>query len=286
MKLKEKLLKIKAVLTLSQQETSLPMEPISVCTNEEEINRILEKAIEEFFPKNGVWIYSCFSRSNQYDIHNLPCHLRDNDWLANMLQINQNLHNISIANIKSFISSSPHFTELRHNYELEIVKWQIEWMMNDGQAWLVDDNLGGDFSLLMPMCDIAFRKGVVDTLRAIGMDEEVIEEGIEKNTNLWLDKFITKAFYYQFNEPFNFYYISLADNEYQAAWIKMRKYEYYQAHKVSVNKYGKVIPDMLLSEEELKQLHLFLIQKRGEKLIEIEKFKLEHASDSQKVLIM
>ena len=45
-----------------------------------------------------------------------------------------------------------------------------------------------------------YTEGVVDTLLAIGMDEEVIEEGLEKYADIWRDRFISSAF---FNKPFS-----------------------------------------------------------------------------------
>ena len=48
------------------------------------------------------------------------------------------------------------------------------------------------------------------------------------------------------------------DLEHKQAWIKMRKYEYYCDHKKSVDLYGAVEPDMLLTQEELTNLKSYL----------------------------
>ena len=92
-------------------------------------------------------------------------------------------------------------TELKEEteYELKVVKWQIEWIKNGGENWVCDEELGGDFTMLSPVCDLGFRKGVVDTLLAIGMDEEVIEEGLEKYADIWRDRFISSAFFNKYN---------------------------------------------------------------------------------------
>lgn len=38
--------------------------------------------------------------------------------------------------------------------------------------------MAGEFIHFSPLCDIGFRKGIVDTLESIGMADETIEEGI------------------------------------------------------------------------------------------------------------
>lgn len=167
--------------------------------------------------------------------------------------------------VLSFISSSDLFKQKVHDYEQTIVKWQINFIKNGGENWICDENLGGDFCLMMSECDIAFRKGVVDTLVAMGLNKEVIEEGLEKNAEMWRNLFIEKAFLTKY-EPImiNFFRteafepLPKADLEHKRAWIKMRKYQYYCDHKKSVDLYGTVEPDMLLSGEELINLKSYL----------------------------
>lgn len=55
------------------------------------------------------------------------------------------------------------------------------------------------------------------------------------------------------------------DSEFEEKWLKMRKYEYYQRHKDSVDKYGIVEPDMKLSKEEVIELKIYLEQKHYER---------------------
>jgi hypothetical protein len=53
---------------------------------------------------------------------NLPCNLRNDKWLAKMLQRDQNLEHINYYDILEFVKNSKVFEEARHNYELEIVE--------------------------------------------------------------------------------------------------------------------------------------------------------------------
>ena len=54
-------------------------------TNDEKANVILEEEIKNFFPKEGVWYDNCFSRPSEVWRINLPCHLRDNAWMSQLL---------------------------------------------------------------------------------------------------------------------------------------------------------------------------------------------------------
>ncbi len=221
----------------------------------------LENAIKDFFPQTGRWTSSCFDKPKDYLVANLPCHLRDNKWLAVMLQKQENLNWINIDEIYEFICASEVFKDLRHAYELRIVNWQINYMLNNGENWLVDENYGGDFYMFYPTCDLAFRKGIVDTLAAIGMDYEVIEEGIEKNAEMWRDRYMQMAFYNQFNPQSS---AIPEDKDYLNKWMQLRKYQYYEQHKDAVDKYGNITPEMQLSDKALTELKIYLAQKSAE----------------------
>lgn len=238
---------------------------------------ILEDNIKTFFPKKGIWYSCCFYKPKKHIMRNLPCHLRDNRWLARMIQIKYNLSHINISDILEFIKTSELFNELRHNYELEIVRWQIDWMKRGGDNWKVDKSLGGDEWLWTPFCDIAFRKGIVDTLSSIGMNSDVIEEGIEKNANMWRDEYMSFAFDREFNKEILFYDMESAEKEHKENWLKMRRFEYYHQHKKSVDNYGVVLPEMVMTDEEVGNLHIYLTRKNAERKNYIEECKANPA---------
>lgn len=291
MTLKEKLLKLKdKILNGSYNAIIIEEEPEETLESKKNVNnKTLEEATADFFPKSGEWTRGCFRRSKEYNMSNLPCHLRENKWLAKMFQSDQELYHYTFEEILYFVNNSMLFQEKRHEYELEIVKWQINFIVNRGEGWLCDEKYGGDFVYLTPVCDLGVRKGVVDTLLAIGMDKEVIEEGIEKNANMWRDSFMEHAFRNQF-QPI-FYLISgnkghslePVDPEHKEKWLKMRKYEYYCDHKRSVDKYGIVEPEMLMSGEEIKELIKYLDIKNAERLEQIERYKEKIYGYSKKI---
>lgn len=232
----------------------------------------------------------------------LPCHLRDNVWLAKMLKQSQKLYHVSNSRILEFVESSQFFQEKRHEYEQKIVSWQIDWMRKGGENWITDENYGGDFVLHTALCDLGFRKGVVDTLTEIGMSKDAIEEGIEKNADKWRNTFMERAFINEYDPPYiSFNYNAIfsetneqekrkvlepVDQEFKEKWLKIRKYEYYRKHKNSVDKYGVVEPDMMLSDEEVKELEAYLNQKHDERKAQIEQYKQERNTKKEKQAVL
>ena len=251
-------------------------EPKEIITSQA-TDEVLEKATMAFFPKNGVWYSHCFRRPCELEFGNLPCHLRDDVWLAKMLKKDQNLFYISNRRILNFVRTSQFFKEKRHEYELEIVKCQIIHMGSGGEGWICDDNYGGDLCLLTSVCDLGFRKGVVDTLSKIGMKKDVIEEGLEKFAYLWREELMNRAFRNEY-EPVFFLsdlQVEPTEEEHKEKWLKMRRYEYYQNHKEKVDLYGTVSPDMLMTKEEAEEIKKYLSQKHQERELYIEAVKKE-----------
>lgn len=281
MSLKEYLLNLRNKLSQNKNIESQPQEPPMKTNyvypnNDEELNTILTNTINNFFSTTGRWKATCFKRPNEI----LQSNLRNNKILAKMIQREANLPNEYYNQVLNFINSSDLFKQKVYELEQTIVKWQINFIKNNRENWLCDENLGGDSCLILPYCDIAFRKGVVDTLVAMGMNKEAVEEGLEKNAYMWRDLFIERAFLTKY-EPItvNFFEkedskpLPEADLEHKQAWIKMRKYEYYCDHKKSVDLYGTVEPDMLLTQEELINLKSYLEIENAKRLEVIEQHK-------------
>ena len=278
---KEKLLKLKNNIAKETQEIVQSEKIVN--------NKTLEQATIDFFPTEGRWTSACFRRNKEYNMSNLPCHLRNNKWLANMFRENQQLYHYTFEEILDYVNNSTFFQEKRHEYELKIVKWQINWIINCGSNWICDEKYGGDIVYLTPVCDLGVRKGIVDTLLAIGMDWEVIEEGIEKNADMWRNHLMEMAFKNQFEPTFYSIFgndgsvLEPADLEHKEKWLKMRKYEYYCEHKKSVDKYGVIEPEMIMSCEELKELIKYLDIKNIERLNYVEQCKRESCGYSKKL---
>ncbi len=108
----------------------------------EELNKILMDKTLSFFPKSGEWCSSCFSKSKEVGYCYLPCHLRDNKWLAKLLLKEANLPNEYYKDVLNFVQTSELFQNKRHEYELEIVRWQIDFIKHGGENWICDEKFG------------------------------------------------------------------------------------------------------------------------------------------------
>lgn len=246
-----------------------------------EIEEFLDKTLKNFFPKDGHWHSNCFNKSNFVAEENLPCHLRNDKWLADLILKKYNLYYLGKSTIIEYIINSNNFNKLRHEYEQKIVSWQIDWMCNVGDNWIIDEKLGGDLYLFSTKCDYAFRKGVVDTLLAIGMNINAIEEGIEKNANKWRENHMTIAFRNLYCvSPYSLLpsgneekLLEEPSQEHYEKWLKLRLYEYYIEHKDSVDKYGKVLPEMKMTEAEVIELKKWLEVAHEKRMKQIAEFK-------------
>lgn len=240
-----------------------------IATNDEKANVILEEEVKNFFPKEGVWYDNCFSRPSEVWRINLPCHLRDNAWMSKLLHkvLKDKRIYIKPHVIKQFMDNSETFAELRHEYELKIVEWQIDWVMIGGTNWL-PPNGSDEFSLIFSEdYDKIVRDGIVKTLKAIGMDAEVVEEGLEKYSDIWRHSAMERGFAHKY-EPAVFMVGTpgKADEEHKQNWIADREYRYYQAHKNSVDNYGTKTPAMQMTPEEHSQL-VEILEKQNEQRI-------------------
>lgn len=141
---------------------------------DEKIEEILNQEILNFFPNEWTWYSWCFKQPNDVNANYLHCHLRDNSWMSKLMHqklIEKKLY-IPELKIKNFIDTSKTFNELRHDYELEIVRRQIDWIRNDGGNWIIPEGFDEFSMVYSPDVDKMFRGGVVETLTAIGMDRE------------------------------------------------------------------------------------------------------------------
>jgi hypothetical protein len=236
------------------------------------VENYLDKTLVDFFPSTGLWKSNCFIKSKEVSRANLPCHLRDNEWLSKLILSEYNLYSIGKGEILDYVTNSLEFNSKRHEYEQRIVSWQIDWMYHDGSNWICED----DLYVFSNRCDEIFRKGIVDTLLAIGMSYDAIEEGIEHNIDNWLESYMRLAFHnsYSYNifsgKPTS--ELPEPTKEHYEKWRKLRLYKYYQKHKESVDKYGKVLPEMLMSLSEVSELENCLAEEDKKMKARIEEF--------------
>lgn len=240
---------------------------------------LLKEATRNIFKGDGSWKSCCFNEEarKKVSLYYLPCHLRDDLWLADFLKTDPNLENISYEEILNFLSSS-YFQNYRHEYELKIVSWQIRFMLSGAGGWLVPEKYDDDFFIFDIDCDLGFREAVILTLTSIGMDQEVIEEGLEINRDKWLNHYIRRAFYNQNNILFTFLDVEECSKEYENAWISLREYEYYQSHQEMVDKYGTKTSSMQISKEEVTKLKEYVLSEYNKRQEYLNKIKEENST--------
>lgn len=267
--------------SITQSESTLP----NVTMTDEQVNAILEEEIKTFFPDQGCWSSDCFRQSNEVSYENLPCHLRNNAWLSSLLKDVMDRKGIHMPRhtIKKFIDNSKDFEKLRHAYELRIVEWQINWIKNDGENWIFPEGYDELALSLSEDVDIIIRGGVSRTLQAIGMNKDVIEEGLEKFADSWRHAAMLIGFEHLY-EPFMFRKgnPSPASEEHLNNWLADREYKYYKSHKNSVDKYGVATPAMRMTPEEHAKLLKVLNKQNFKRIRYLEAWKQNPFKNSER----
>ena len=255
---------------------------------EEYLNK---KVTNEFFPDTGRWYMSCFKQPKELSIDYLPCHLDDEKWLVKMLMKFCNLPQEKYKEVLNYVRTSDVFYHKKKEYGLRVVKWQISFINNGGEDYVLKDQHGGDFWQVSENCDKSFRWAVIDTLEAIGMNRNLIEEGLEKYSDDWRDGFIRHAFRNKY-EPVVYSFLGHegdkkypdVNEEFKKAWIAMRKYEYYKEHRESVELYGNVEPEMKISFKEYSVLKNFVETEATKRNDEINSVDIMYRDSKQEKL--
>lgn len=252
------------------------------------IDSILRRATDALF--NLKVVYYDLDTSdvdvNELDKRFILYNLNDCVWLAQMLIVVQRL-SIGFDKVLNYVKTSEYFKRAKFEFERKVVFGKINDMLQGGEYLLNDPTYCGMICVTSDVWDKAFRQGVIDTLTWLQIDKETIEEVLELKADCWRDQVMARTFsnIYEVSMPSinirNILYpksinsVSLApvDSEFREKWLQYRRYEYYKDHKESVDKYGVVTPDMLLSDEEANELKAYLAIKESERLMEIEDYK-------------
>lgn len=229
---------------------------------EEVIRENMEEATN-IFPETGEWSSYCFQRADELEEVNLPCHLHDDAWLSRYIVKTNEGPMLDTKAVLEYLKSSNSFNQRRHDYELTIVKWQIEWNLKGKARWVHDGKIDYDSLLDMEDCDLVFRQGVIDTLVAIGLSKDVVEEGLERFAYIWQEPVMLAAYRNQTmalrencDDSIEDAVLGI-DDEYLESWLKLRKYDYYHDHINAVQTYGVDVGSDL-TEEEAKILREYL----------------------------
>lgn len=247
---------------------------ISATTDTSNPNYLLDYTTLKMFPNSGSWKSWCFDKPREVNIGNLPCHLRDYSWLAQLLRntsFSNNPMNRSITQTEAYkyVTTSPFFEQERHKYEQRIVEWQIRWVLGGGNNYSLPHGMDDDDSLnRMSNCDYLFREIIMLTLSDIGMNKDAINEGLERCSDLWRKRYMEIAYGVEYGCG-DFEDIMTktppTDEEHKKNWLAAREYEYYHQHKPWVDKFGKKTPAMEMSLAEKTLLNKTLKKQNVER---------------------
>lgn len=232
---------------------------------EKSVYEYLDKQTKNFFPKTGEYDSSKLDEKEKLAIENMPFNICDDDWIVSMFikHVGYAINDENIELVSSYIKESPIFNKRRYDYSLEIVKYQIQYMMDPDSDWFGDPEYGNGMMFFSEDYDKEFRESIVLALHSIGLDDDIIEDGIDTNLDIWLDTCVEATFYNNhypvtgemlFSDKEIDY--SDCDEEYKEKWMKLRKHEYYMDHKESLIKNRVFLPESGISDGELKQLKM------------------------------
>ena len=245
----------------------------------------LDNCINDFFPSTGEWNISDIDGSNVLDENRFPFNLNNEEWLVAMLIKHIVKKDIDLGTddfytlvasgldaILSYVRESSKFAAKKHDYALKLVEHQIDYMIDPDSDWCGDK--GTDYAMIFfsKYYYIDFRDCIVRSLDAIGIDKSIIEEGIEKNSDKWLDQALELTFYNIYT-PITASMIfgseeipEYNDESHKESWIVLRKHEYYLEHKEVIDKCCKDKNDMEIAEDKLEGIKANVKKKNIERL--------------------
>lgn len=194
-------------------------------------------------------VKNIFNANNINDIdglhkNNIVRHLRDDEYLTRLLL---KFHeDIPYTRIYEFVKTNQELHNLIEEYEQKVIKTYLLNFINhiEEEQYELDD------------LDELFRQSVINNLMALGINKISIEKCLEENIDLWFNECLEKTYNYKFNYD--------ETNEesrlHKLYFYKMKKYVYYQRHQYVVILFGKISPEMLMTEEEAKELQMKLIE--------------------------
>lgn len=194
-------------------------------------------------------IRNIFSVNNISDIdslhkNNIVRHLRDDEYITRLLL---KFHeNIPYTRIYEFVKTNQELHNLIEEYEQKVIKTYLLNFINyiEEEQYELND------------LEELFRQSVINNLMALGINKISIEKCLEENIDLWFNECLEKTYNYKFNYD--------ETNEesrlHKLYFYKMKKYIYYQRHQYVVILFGKITPEMLMTDEEAKQLQMKLLE--------------------------
>ena len=198
----------------------------------------LLQTIKNIFEVNNI--------SNIESLHknNIVRHLRDDEFLTRLLL---KFHeNMPYTKIYSFVKTNNELHELIEEYEEKVIKtYLLNFVKHiEAEEYELDD------------LEELFRQSIINNLMSLGLNKISIEKCLEENIDLWFNECLEKSY----NNKFNYDETNEESRLHKLYFYKMKRYIYYQKHQYIVILYGTITPEMLMTEDEAKELQLKLIE--------------------------
>lgn len=171
-------------------------------------------------------------------------HLRNEEYLTRLLL--KYHENIPYTKIYNFVKRNQKFKEIINNYEEQIILNYLK----EFKKHIKEEQY--EFIELEEI----FRQSIINNLTYLGLNKISIEKCLEENLELWFDECIDHSF----NSLYNYEEESEKQKLHKLHFTKMKKYIYYQRHRYIVELYGTITPEMLMTDEEAKQLQIKLLE--------------------------
>ncbi len=246
--------------------------------------QVLDTFMENFFPKMDA-IEQCLKtfcdndirkvlqlrvqKNKDYNMESMMVQSQNDKWLADYLQFyvmnnfvtgvyqnpQRNFANSLTTNVvKKYVQISPKFKAKRSEFEQAVVMAYIQnWTANNcandfyckqEQKWAMSCSV--DF-------DKGFRNKVKNAMQFLNIRDESIEAGIERTARYWRKDAMKLAFQNNYKKTFrkeyNFNTTDAKAKSYMNQWLALREHEYFNEHKVSVQKYGRPTKSMLMKDK-------------------------------------
>ena len=235
----------------------------------------------------------------------LPYHTRDNKWLArdlnDLVKFMQKMERneakteakkqgldlstlapaeqpkIRFSHVKKFVETDVLFDQERNAYEEDLVRAQIDFMLNDNQPngllmhsaynpannnFFVVKDFNPESIHKALNADKVFRDSVVKAMNNLGIAPHSIQAGIEKH-DVWRDKMMTEAYYNHYplpsenqnlvNEEGVDEVVNVMREGFKETWLRHRKGQYFTEHQDILNELR--LTDMKVTDQEMQTLN-------------------------------
>ncbi len=198
----------------------------------------LLQTIKHLFEVNNINDIESLHKSN------IVRHLRDDEFITRLLL---KFHeNIPYTKIYKFVKTNEELHDLIEEYEQKVIK---TYLLNFVKHIEAEEHELNDLEEL-------FRQSIINNLMTLGINKISIEKCLEENIDLWFNECLEKSYNYKFNYDET----SEESKLHKLYFYKMKKYIYYQKHQYVVILFGKITPEMLMTDEEVKELQMKLIE--------------------------